>query len=147
MNGQWMPPQFPMPQQQMNPPSPMAPGVGAPAPTAQAPSPDGGDFSDLDPQALARLADLYGIPYEEAATMLRMKRAEALAGHETPKGRQVGDVFVASNPLEMAASGIQKYMGMKGMMQGEDQMRALGRRKAQDAYSQYEMYGAPPMSF
>ncbi len=126
---------------------PAAPGPAAPLPGAgQAPDP-GADFSDLDPMMLKRLADLYGIPMEEAAQLMRMKRSEMLAQTETPKGRQVGDVFVASNPLEMAASAMKQGMGMRGMKDIADARSQLGQRGVQDYEGAYGLYGGKGLGF
>jgi hypothetical protein len=51
-------------------------------------------------------------------------RAQALMGTEMPQGRQVGPVYVASSPLEMASASIGRMLGArlqkKAAMPGED---------------------------
>jgi hypothetical protein len=143
-----MPPNFNQPQPQQ-----LSPGQGVMAPPQQPqqpqqpqaappPPPDpGADFGDLDPDQLQRLADAYGISYHEAATMLRMKRAEALASTPQAHGRQVGDVFVASNPLEVAGTGMQRALGLKRMRDTSDEMDQLGDRYAKDAGAGYQLMG------
>lgn len=138
---QWSPPAFgapgaggpqqppsPMMPQQAGPPQPQAPGPAAPPPAA---GPAGGE-QGTDPEVIQKLADLWGIPYEQAALALAQKRAEMLAGTPSPQGRQVGGVYTAGNPLEFAGAGARQALGMRQMMQNEDQLRKLGQRDVGD---------------
>jgi hypothetical protein len=116
------------------PQAPQAPGVAAPS------------LEGIDPDVLRRFADQAGLEDEEAAIYLAQLRAKMLAGTETPQGRQTGDVYTAANPLEFIGSGMKQYAGMKGMKENEEAMRKLGKRRSDDAYAAYEMYGGPPLS-
>lgn len=86
----------------------------------------------LQPDIMAQLEALP--PEEQEAQMQRMFRdyageeaifseqaatAKALRGKAGPEGRSHGDVYVAANPLEHIASGIEKYRA------GEDYDEAM----------------------
>lgn len=122
------------PQQPQSPavPQPQL-GAGSEPPT---PPEAGGDDQDM----IQHLADTWGIPMEEAALKLQQMRAEALMNTQTPQGRKVGDVFVASNPLEVAGAGIRQGLGAREMRRLPDQYRALGERTGEDAASAYRGY-------
>lgn len=121
---------------------PAGPQAAPPPQPAPQPPPQDGSMGDLDPLMVRRLADAYGISDDEAAMMLRYKRAEALAGTPTPQGKQVGDVFVHSNPLEMLGAGARQMVGYKQMGDIADQRSALGQRRVKDALAGYGVMGA-----
>lgn len=124
-------------------PLPPSPGPEGPASAGpQAPGP----LSGLDPRAIHRLAQLWGLDDETAALMLQYRRSQALAGSPAPQGRQVGDVYVAANPLEMAASGMKEGLGMRGMKDAEARARAIGKQRVRGAEAAYGMYGSTPLT-
>jgi hypothetical protein len=112
------------------------------APTAQV-----DNFGDLDPDQLQRLAEAHGISYKEAATMLRMKRAEALAGTPGAEGRHQGNVFVAANPMEVLGAAGMRALGLRGMREATDELSGLGDRYANSALAGYQMMGGRGLGF
>jgi small-conductance mechanosensitive channel len=53
------------------------------------------------------------IPQQQDELASQMKQAQALRSRQAPQGREVGNVYVAANPLEHLASGIERYKAGK----------------------------------
>lgn len=119
---------------------------GTPGPQG-APQQQQGPLSDVDPELLRALIDRYGMSEEEAATMVRYKRAQALSGTGMPQLRQVRDnIAVAPHPLEYAAAAYRQYLGAKGERDVEARLKALGKMRGRQRGAAAEMFGAPPLT-
>lgn len=107
------------------------------------------DRNDFTPEQLQQLIALGAIPDEQKDMDLQMIQAQKLRNTESPQGQLAGRVYVAANPLEHLAAGIDKYQGAKQMKKLYGQNRDMRTRQT-DARMLYlqKMMGAggqPPM--
>lgn len=74
--------------------------------------------------------------FEDYEGMRKLMEEQALrstgyAGTPLPEGRTVGDnIYVAANPLEHFAAGMQRYKGLKGLSESDTERKAMSDRMA-----------------
>lgn len=103
-----------------------APQVGAQAPGQTPPAQPAPNFATgLTPGDVAGLGALAG--YDEKAGDLQdqINQSRVLQNMPLPTGRQAGEVFVASNPLEMLGTGLQKYKGIRDERKQLDELKGI----------------------
>lgn len=82
-------------------------------------------MDDFTPEQLQALIELGLAPEEMEALQQQMAQAEALRSSELPQGQMAGRVFVAPNPLQYLATGVDRYKGAKQMQGLEGQRKDL----------------------
>jgi hypothetical protein len=102
-------------------------------------------LSRIDPEVLARLADLGVLDLATAGLSSEMSQAGEMMAAPMPQGRQVAGTFQASNPLEVAAAAAQRGVGASRAQAVRRRLDDLEARRRRGLYSQYELYGAQPM--
>ena len=91
-------------------------------------TPEGSDYTD--PSIIDQLAELGITPEMLGFLGKQMNRGETMQDTPMAQGRQVGNTYVAANPLEHIANAVRQYQGRKMAQQSatgyQDQ---LGRAK------------------
>ena len=91
------------------------------------------DLSALfdNPELMQRLSEAGIFPDEMDLLGAQMKRAQALRQTPSAQGREVGNTYVASSPLEHLATGLQRVIGQRDVNATTGQQTdALGRMRA-----------------
>ncbi len=88
------------------------------------------DLSALfnDPEVMQQLSEMGIFPDSMDLMGQQMKRAEALRGTPGAQGREVGNTYVASSPLEHLAVGLQRTLGQQGINNTAGQQNDLLQR-------------------
>lgn len=89
------------------------------------------DGNMWDPALVQQLVALGNIPDQQAMASRKMDRGAEMAGMAMPKGAQVGNVYMASSPLEHLAAAIQKGVGYAREGRGENEYRGLVDQQTQ----------------
>jgi hypothetical protein len=84
-----------------------------------------------DDAELQLASALGGIPIEQLRLQQKMRRAQGLMGAPAAGGRQVGNIFVASSPLEHLASAMSRYQGNRMADQAEQEYAPLAQQAVQ----------------
>ena len=86
---------------------------------------DKGYYDDL----VNSLSEWGVMPQRQALLQQQMAMAQKLRGTPLPEGRQVGRVFVASNPLETAGAALGQFLGQRQIGQTMAQQGGLVDRE------------------
>jgi hypothetical protein len=70
-------------------------------------------------EELQMMVALGAIPEEQAMLMAQREQGEGMMSAPTPQGRQVGQAYVASSPLEHMGAALQRALGARQMRQAE----------------------------
>jgi hypothetical protein len=102
--------------------------------------PYGYDDSDEAAQIAAAMS---GIPIRQQAIQARQRRAQALMATPTAQGREVGRTYVASSPLEHAATALARAMGMRDANAAEADLAPLAQQAERAGYAEKKRALAP----
>ena len=86
------------------------------------------DMSEAD---IADLAQLGVLGEDLSENSRQMELAEGLRYAKAPEGRAAGRVFVAANPLEHLATGIDRYRGAKEMKRLEGERKDISGKQTE----------------
>jgi hypothetical protein len=94
---------------------------------------------DSNETDLMALAQAMGVPAEMARIQARQRRAQGFMETPLAQGRQVGQTYVASSPLEHLASAMSRYIGTRDMKAAEQDMGPLAQRQQAGQAAQLRM--------
>lgn len=101
------------------------------------------DVGAFDPRLLQSMIDAGLVDEKDAALKDQLATARALRGTQMPQGRMVGNVFVASSPLEMAAAALNQGVGAWKEGQVGKERAALMDTRRQGREAAAGMFGQP----
>lgn len=82
-------------------------------------------MDEFTPEQLQALIELGIMPEELAGLDEQLAQADALRGTPMPEGQMAGRVFVAPNPLQYLAAGMDRYRGARDAKELRGQRKEL----------------------